>query len=697
MPLSKSVLRKYTPPTCTLEIKAKESLLSRWAGRTALQDLNFKLSFDDPRQPDEQQVTVWGDRAQLEALSDAVETYIQNFLEQPPEKNILSANSKIVVDTPPSAKLTNGKGNAPATLLPEVVALPEGAAEAQPQDRSIPIPSLSPLLQPQQLSPYLEPAGLVSHKLFLGSLQTRESGPVVNLTALQLFDLAQALEEYSSEMVVLPPLSGDRTSKLPPVPMWGYATAAGVVAAVGLATQIQPMMKLLNPSNTAQTTAQVPQPTATEPAAAPLADDILPENSSASTSAFPPANPPGLSIPGGVSSSSLPSTPGATSAFPTSPGTISSLPYPATGTSGFPANPGTISSLPPTARSTSPVPATPGGRVRLPSPSTGNPSGLFSPGTTFQIPSSPQERLTLGNNNNPRSPTSPARTSPPKSRQQSPSTVGKARNNRTTLPNVALAPGVYTPDSIFSASDPFPLSAQLPSEEEPKKSPSTNRGQANQQRQVARNSKPAATAPTPAPSPLTPTVLEPQLNPSAPPLNLPPIDEQEASLPANLRPVNPTTDLPQIIPSPVTPSATSLEVPKSSPGQAALLTPPSGGGFTLPPPNPASGDTAYRSQPQERLFDRIPQVTEVRNYFEQRWKPPTDLPQSKLEYTLVINSSGSVDRIVPLTSAAGNYIERTGMPKPGGEQLVSPLTGEGNAKIRVVLYKDGQVETLLEP
>src|SRR6478672_1108304 len=82
--LSTSVLRRYTPPTCTLEIVAQDSPLSRWAGRPLLRKLRFQLSFDDPRLPDAEQVSLRGDRFQLSELCEAVSAYVQDFLNQSP-------------------------------------------------------------------------------------------------------------------------------------------------------------------------------------------------------------------------------------------------------------------------------------------------------------------------------------------------------------------------------------------------------------------------------------------------------------------------------------------------------------------------------------------------------------------------------------------------------------------------------------
>jgi hypothetical protein len=87
-------------------------------------------------------------------------------------------------------------------------------------------------------------------------------------------------------------------------------------------------------------------------------------------------------------------------------------------------------------------------------------------------------------------------------------------------------------------------------------------------------------------------------------------------------------------------------------------------------------------------------VTEAKNYFEQRWKPPAELTQT-IEYSLVLNPNGSVQRILPLGKAAGDNIDRTGMPLID-EPFVSPLQVGGNPSIRVVLSPDGKVQTFLE-
>jgi hypothetical protein len=92
------------------------------------------------------------------------------------------------------------------------------------------------------------------------------------------------------------------------------------------------------------------------------------------------------------------------------------------------------------------------------------------------------------------------------------------------------------------------------------------------------------------------------------------------------------------------------------------------------------------------LFDNIPQIAEVRNYFEKRWKAQANLSQT-IEYTLVLNKDGSIQRIIPLGKTAGDFLDRTNMPLPG-EPFVSPLEREGTPRIRLVLYPDGKVITM---
>ncbi|MEH1831286.1 MAG: DUF4335 domain-containing protein [Nostoc sp.] len=199
MPLSNSVIRRYTPPTCTLEVFAQSSPLSRWMGKTVLKHLSFELHFDDPRLPEENRVPIRGDREQLEALCDAVSSYIQQFLQQSPESFRVSffatQQSSTALDEPELKSSTKTLNSFSTRFLGANI--------------------------------YLEPSSYLTHNLFLGSLANHSSGPVIQLSLLQLFDLASALDEYSTDVMALPTLNN--TSSSLRFPAWAPVAAVLVI------------------------------------------------------------------------------------------------------------------------------------------------------------------------------------------------------------------------------------------------------------------------------------------------------------------------------------------------------------------------------------------------------------------------------------------------------------------------------------
>ncbi len=87
-------------------------------------------------------------------------------------------------------------------------------------------------------------------------------------------------------------------------------------------------------------------------------------------------------------------------------------------------------------------------------------------------------------------------------------------------------------------------------------------------------------------------------------------------------------------------------------------------------------------------------VVEAKEYFKKGWQPPAGVKQT-LEYSVSINADGTIKRIMPLSNAAGEYIDRTNLPMPGS-QFVSPREGGGNTNIYVAFSPDGKVKTSLE-
>jgi hypothetical protein len=130
---------------------------------------------------------------------------------------------------------------------------------------------------------------------------------------------------------------------------------------------------------------------------------------------------------------------------------------------------------------------------------------------------------------------------------------------------------------------------------------------------------------------------------------------------------------------------------RSNPDNDAANSAANGTAIAESPPAPTAAPSADLTP--GTAFDRIPQVAEVRQYFQQRWAPPSDLDQA-LEYQLSIDASGAVQTITPLGQPSRDYIDRAELPNPG-QTFVSPTTGE-SLRIRVLLSPEGSVQTFLE-
>lgn len=263
--LSSSVLRRYTPPTCTLEIVAKDSPLSRWAGRPILRQLKFQLSLDDPRLSESEQVTLRGDRDQLDELAEAVSAYVQDFLQQSPALLYSALRSPALgsVNEEASEQIRDretGSGSTATLSLVSPGDFQDSAADSTELGESnvAPLPSAPLVLQAPRIS--LKPEGLLSHRLILGSLATGASGPHLILSSLQLSDLATALDEYLADAMSLPELN--RVRAVPAIPTWAKTAAmlvltAGVTAAtVKLFDRPEPALQTAVSLTTPQTANQ---------------------------------------------------------------------------------------------------------------------------------------------------------------------------------------------------------------------------------------------------------------------------------------------------------------------------------------------------------------------------------------------------------------------------------------------------------
>jgi hypothetical protein len=198
---------------------------------------------------------VQGDRHQLEILCDVVDAYVQQMLTQSasqfnsslfqslPEPgsnaSVIPLHSKRRASSLPPTQLEPGRSFVPPDVIMEPHApdpsVPEASSVNQTGGLGIVIPSGLALL----------PCGLLKHRLWLGSLATDDSGPSKTLSTTELFDLANALDQYKADHLAMPDL--EERGWFQSTPPWMKAVAV-LVFAVGMTTAVTEMLQQSNPS-----------------------------------------------------------------------------------------------------------------------------------------------------------------------------------------------------------------------------------------------------------------------------------------------------------------------------------------------------------------------------------------------------------------------------------------------------------------
>jgi Domain of unknown function (DUF4335) len=577
MPLSNSVIRRYTPPTCTLEVKAQNSPLSQWMGKSVLKQLRFELRFDDPRLPEEERIAIRGDRDRLEALCAVVADYVKDFLEKSPEQfwesysasgnTNLATNHTEIQDTHNTASPTSTLGKPFNTDNPEV-----------------------PRIHPRS-DIYIEPSSHLSHNLFLGSLAPQIPGGVAKLSLLQLFDLASALDEYSTDVLALPSLETRRRSS--GIPAW-----APVAAVVAMAVGLTPLtLQYANRTRQQQTASKATSKQETIALQTPVPEALVtPLPNLSPQDSLPGLLPTPLAIP---NASGLP-----TAQISPTPGVIAPNAQVSPGANPG-ANPGAIAQLP----------------GNLTNPSTSQSSSNFSFSTP--LPSS-----------------------------RSAFKIPGAANPK--LPNIATSNFPLTPPSLP------PSIALQPNINQSRTATSPKAGS----RSSATSRLPTSNLPV---SNLPPNISAlPQLAPEPKPANPRSGSQTQANSPTNVSNASGLID--------------KLRDARTNPNQVASANNPN--------------RTSSRANNQSGTIFDTPQVAEARTALRSRWQPPAGLKQS-LEYSLLVGVDGTIERIMPLGSAARSYIDRTGMPLIG-ERFVSPNRNGQAVRIRAVFSPDGKVQTFPE-
>jgi Domain of unknown function (DUF4335) len=260
-------------------------------GKSVLKQLRFELRFDDPRLPEEQRIAIRGDRDQLEALCAVVANYVQEFLQKSPESFSLIRG---IQDSIPASEDSYERSNSFNSFNAQI---PGGQIR-------------------------IEPGSHMTHNLFLGSLASQASTPVIQLTLLQLFDLATALDEYSNDVVALPNLNTNRSRSTFALPDWAPVAAVLVLAVGSMPFTLQYANRMRQKQQVASTARNTQQKIAlneSSPASTPTLGAI---NPTPTPSLTPPDNLL-LQPPLGTTSTlpAIPATP--QTSFITKPGTAS--------------------------------------------------------------------------------------------------------------------------------------------------------------------------------------------------------------------------------------------------------------------------------------------------------------------------------------------------------------------------------------
>jgi hypothetical protein len=243
--MSTPLTRTYTPPTCTLEVTAQPSALSRWSNTPVVKSLQFILNLEGLAKGDREPVALRGDQTQLAALSEAVSSYVQRL--------VSSRHTELPLKAPEQPPV-------PSSAVAE-----------------------SGLFNDEDAPPiHLRSRTLLTHELVLGDLATQDSGNSVILKVSQLYDLATALSDCAADLQQLPVTTPAEASSPRRIPAWAK-TAAAIAVTAGVGTATWQLLQLNQPS--LQQAAQSPSPV--QPTIVGVAPPPLPETRPRESSKLP--------------------------------------------------------------------------------------------------------------------------------------------------------------------------------------------------------------------------------------------------------------------------------------------------------------------------------------------------------------------------------------------------------------------------
>ena len=240
---------------------------------------------------------------------------------------------------------------------------------------------------------------------------------------------------------------------------------------------------------------------------------------------------------------------------------------------------------------------------------------------------------------------------------------------------IESAEETYHPPQLAESSYQLPPE---PSEQSPQKSePSLSTNQPQTQ--------PSPSAPATSPAPPAPAASPAPATSPAPPLPEPPVTSQPP-LPDPIPPTPTVSELSEaaFADSPANAAASSADAQMAPPLASIGST-----RAERPLPEAASRALSIEESASGRAPAPIPQIAEIKDYFQQRWSLPENLNQV-LAYRLVISPAGTIESITPISSVAETYRDRITLPLPN-EPISSPIQTEESLSLRLVFGPNGAV------
>jgi Domain of unknown function (DUF4335) len=234
--------RTYTAPTCSLVVTTKAPLLPNLIQLNKPQAVDFTLHLGHPEQAESERLVLKGDPLQLTKLHQSVSKYVADLVAKFPIPTTDSHNPAAAPANPsgsseqsvdrqldPNPAGNNARGSGLSQNLPGLRIGSKQSAQSTPanpvdvSDSPLSTKNISKLLglgnaanrvsdvapkaNPAETTPQTPPTPYLTggdrsldHKLHLGNLATSNSGEVLTLSAIQLFDLATTLDEYAAEV-----------------------------------------------------------------------------------------------------------------------------------------------------------------------------------------------------------------------------------------------------------------------------------------------------------------------------------------------------------------------------------------------------------------------------------------------------------------------------------------------------------------